>query len=146
MKRISFLVTLLVLLVSGCKEDIDTSSRYVFSTRTIASYLEAHEQFSEYVRLLKEQRISSLSESTVYQLMTAYGSYTCFAPTNDAISLYMDSLVIKGILPEPSWDAFPTERCRDSIREVIVYNSILDGTKQDIKYYSAEFPRAKPRV
>ena len=142
MKKIYLLATLLALLISGCKEDIDTSARYVFSTRTIASYLESHEQFSEYVRLLKEQRISTLSESTVYQLLTAYGSYTCFAPTNNAIGLYMDSLVIKGIIPEASWDAFPTERCRDSIREVIVYNSILDGTKQDIKYYSAEFPRA----
>ena len=82
MKKIYLLATLLALLISGCKEDIDTSARYVFSTRTIASYLESHEQFSEYVRLLKEQRISTLSESTVYQLLTAYGSYTCFAPTN----------------------------------------------------------------
>ena len=119
------------LMLAGCKEDIDMSERYVFTTRTVASYLEAHEQFSEYVRLLKEQPISSLSQSTVYQLMTAYGSYTVFAPSNEAIALYMDSLVIKGIIPEASWDAFPTDRCRDSIREVIIFNSILDGTVQD---------------
>ena len=53
MKRICLLATLMALLMSGCKEDIDMSSRYVFSIRTIASYLESHEQFSEYVRLLK---------------------------------------------------------------------------------------------
>ncbi len=142
MKRTYLTAALAGLLLTCCKEDIDMTSRYVFTTRTIASYLEQHEQFSEYVRLLKEQPISSLSQSSVYQLMTAYGSYTCFAPTNEAIALYMDSLVIKGIIPQASWDAFPTERCRDSIREVIVFNSILDGTAQDIKYYTAEFPRA----
>ena len=138
-KSLSLLVILLVL--CGCKENIDTSARYVFVTRTIASYLEDHSQFSEYVRLMKEQKISNLSESTVYQLMTAYGCYTCFAPTNEAIQLYLDSLVIKGIIPEASWDAFPNERSRDSIREVLVFNSILDGTKQMTKYLTAEFPR-----
>lgn len=130
----------IVCLVS-CTEDIDTSARYVFKERTIASYLDDHEQFSEYVRLLKEQSVSDVSETSVYQLMTAYGYYTCFAPTNDAIQFYLDSLVIKGIIPEASWDAFPNERAKDSIRAVIVLNSILDGTKQEKKYNTAEFPK-----
>ena len=138
-KSLSVLIFLFVL--CGCKENIDTSARYVFVTRTIASYLEEHSQFSEYVRLMKEQKISNLSQSTVYQLMTAYGYYTCFAPTNEAIQLYLDSLVIKGIIPEASWDAFPDEKSRDSVREVVVFNSILDGTKPMKKYTSAEFPR-----
>ena len=129
------------MLTAACTEDIDTSSRYVFTERTIASYLEDHPQFSEYVRLLKEQKVSDVSETTVYQLLTAYGYYTCFAPTNDAIQLYLDSLAIKGIIPEASWDAFARERDRDSIQAVIVLNSILDGTKSEMKFYSAEFPK-----
>ena len=131
---------ILLLLFAACTEDVDTSARYVFTERTIASYLEDHAQFSEYVRLLKEQRVSDASETTVYQLMTAYGYYTCFAPTNEAIQFYMDSLVIKGIIPEATWDAMPDERTRDSIRFVIVLNSILDGTKQEKTFVSAEFP------
>ena len=130
-----------VTLLTACHEDIDTSARYVFTERTIASYLDDHAQFSEYVRLLKEQPVSDVSKTTVYQLMTAYGYYTCFAPTNDAIQMYLDSLVIKGIIPEASWDAFPSERARDSVRAVIVLNSILDGTKQERTYISAEFPK-----
>ena len=130
-----------VTLLTACHEDIDTSARYVFTERTIASYLDDHAQFSEYVRLLKEQPVSDVSKTTVYQLMTAYGYYTCFAPTNDAIQLYLDSLVIKGIIPEASWDAFPSERAKDSVRAVIVLNSILDGTKQQKTYISAEFPK-----
>ena len=125
----------------ACTEDIDTSARYVFRERTIASYLSDHSQFSEYVRLLKEQQVSDVSETTVYQLMTAYGYYTCFAPTNDAIQLYLDSLVIKGIIPEATWDAFPNDRSRDSIRAVIVLNSILDGTKLEKTYYTYDFPK-----
>ena len=130
-----------VTLLTACHEDIDTSARYVFTERTIASYLDDHAQFSEYVRLLKEQPVSDVSKTTVYQLMTAYGYYTCFAPTNDAIQMYLDSLAIKGIIPEASWDAFPSERARDSVRAVIVLNSILDGTKQERTYISAEFPK-----
>ena len=132
---------ILSLFIVSCTEDIDTSARYVFTERTIAGYLSDHAQFSEYVRLMKEQRVSDVSETSVYQLMTAYGCYTCFAPTNDAIQLYMDSLVIKGIIPEASWDAFTDERAKDSIRAVIVLNSILDGTKQDLAFITAEFPK-----
>lgn len=131
----------LLFVLSACHEQIDTSARYVFTERTIASYLDDHAQFSEYVRLLKEQPVSDVSKTTVYQLMTAYGYYTCFAPTNEAIQKYLDSLVIKGIIPEADWDAFPSERARDSVRAVIVLNSILDGTKQEMTYITAEFPK-----
>ena len=30
----------------GCKENIDTSARYVFTENTIISYLEKHEDYS----------------------------------------------------------------------------------------------------
>ena len=140
MKKLLF-CCLLVAAFVGCTETIDTSARYVFRERTIASYLADHPQFSEYVKLLKEQRVSEVSETSVYQLMTAYGYYTCFAPTNEAIQLYLDSLVIKEIIPTASWDAFPNERTKDSIRSVIVLNSILDGTKQEMKFITAEFPK-----
>ena len=94
-KHLSLLCFMLLALLFSCKENIDTSNRYVFRERTIASYLTSHEQFSDYVKLLKAQKISDLSETSVYQLMTAYGAYTCFAPTNEALQLYLDSLVIK---------------------------------------------------
>ena len=141
MKKLLYLVCCLAVVLSACTEQIDTSARYVFRERTIASYLTDHSQFSEYVRLLKEQRVSEISETSVYQLMTAYGYYTVFAPTNDAIQLYLDSLVIKGIIPVASWDAFPDERTKDSIRSVLVLNSILDGTKEERTYVTSEFPK-----
>ena len=140
MRKLLFFISCLLLAVA-CTEEVDTSARYVFRERTIAGYLEDHQQFSEYVRLLKEQPVSDVTETTVYQLMTAYGYYTVFAPTNEAIQLYLDSLVIKGIIPVASWDAFPDKRTLDSIRSVLILNSILDGTKQEKTYVTAEFPK-----
>ena len=142
MKKLSSIVLcLLTVVFVACHEEVDTSARYVFTERTVASYLEDHPQFSEYVRLMKEQKVSDISETSVFQLMTAYGYYTCFAPTNEAIQLYLDSLVIKGIIPVASWDAFPDQRTLDSIRFVLVLNSILDGTKQEKTYITADFPK-----
>ena len=140
-KHLSLLCFMLLAMLFSCKENIDTSNRYVFRERTIASYLTSHEQFSDYVKLLKAQKISDLSETSVYQLMTAYGAYTCFAPTNEALQLYLDSLVIKEIIPIASWDSFPSTHVLDSVRRVVVMNSILDGTKIDKVFPMAEFPQ-----
>lgn len=134
------LIVALMTLLSSCKEEIDTSSRYVFKERTIASYLTDHSQFTEFVRLLKEQKVSEMSNTSVYQLMTAYGNYTVFAPSNEAIQLYLDSLALRGIIESPSWDGFPSNKVKDSIRSVIVMNSIIDGVKAQKTYYISNFP------
>ena len=128
----------------GCKENIDTSARYVFSEETILSYLEKHEVYSSYVDILRKVNISKLSDSKVSQLLSARGVYTVFAPTNDAIQNYLEYLVQEGLITEPSWDAFPSERKLDSIRQVIVYNSIIDGGDEvNAFFYVADFPANK---
>ena len=125
-KLILSLATLFILFCS-CSEDIDTSARYVFSEYTVASYLEAHADYSQYVELTKYVPVSGRSQSSVYQLLTARGNYTCFALTNEAINAYLNDLVEEGLISEPSWDAFPDERKLDSIRKVIVLNTVIDG-------------------
>ena len=135
-------VSVIVAMVScfvSCTETIDSSQRYVFKDITIADYLQKHEQYSEYVRLLTQVPVSRISETTLIQLLSARGNYTVFAPTNDAIQLYLDTLWRKGIISEPSWDGFLSERARDSIEKVIVYNSILDGG-DNTQVYTYDFP------
>lgn len=128
----------------GCTESIDTSARYVFTEETVMSYLEKHEAYSSYVDILRQVSISRLSESKVSQLLSARGVYTVFAPTNKAIQKYLEDLVAEGLITEPSWDAFPNEHKLDSIRKVIVYNSIIDGGDEiDAYYYTANFPNDK---
>lgn len=141
------ILALAVLSLMGCKESIDTSSRYVFDKETITSYLQHHDDYTQYVELLGQTPISSVSSSTVLQLLSARGNYTVFAPTNQAIQTYMDSLTHRGVISAPSWDAFPNERSRDSIRKVIVYNSIIDGGDFDydgnnVLFETGSFPVA----
>ena len=128
----------------SCTETIDTSARYVFSEETIMSYLEKHEVYSSYVDILRHVNISKASDSKVSQLLSARGVYTVFAPTNEAIQNYLEYLVEDGLIPEASWDAFPSERKLDSIRKVIVYNSIIDGGDElNAFFYIADFPANK---
>ncbi len=134
------LVTLATLLAQGCTEKIDTSDRYTFTEETISSYLEKHEDYSEYYRLLGKVKISSRSESTVKQLLSARGNYTVFAPTNEAIQLYLDSLYAKQLISEPTWEGFDDEAILDSIEKIIVYNSIIDGGDDTEAYQTGDFP------
>ena len=88
----SMLVLALGYMTQACTEDVDMSDRYTFQIENIASYLESHQDYSEYYRLLSEVKISSRSSSTVQQLMSARGNFTVFAPTNQAIQDYLNEL------------------------------------------------------
>ena len=138
--RRTLCAALLLTALAGCKEDVDTSARYVFKEDTILSYLEKYSNvYSEYVALLKQVKVGELSQTTVGQLMSARGHYTCFAPTNEAIHAYLQNLVDEGIIDEPSWEAFTDSAQLDSIRQVIVFNSIIDGG-DEVFYETGSFP------
>lgn len=146
-KALHTVITLAVCAFSllSCKEHIDTSDRFTLTKASIASYLSSHEEYSEYCKLLSQVKISKRSKSTVMQLLSARGHYTVFAPTNKAIQDYLDSLVLRGIISEASWDAFATTQQADSVRQNIVYNSIIDpggfdNSGNGILYYSGSFP------
>ncbi len=136
-KSILSLATLLFLIYS-CSEEIDTSARYVFTEYTVASYLEAHPEYSQYLELTKLVPVSGKSKSSVYQLLTARGNYTCFALTNKAIDNYLQDLVAQGLISEPSWDAFTDERKLDSVRKVVVLNTVIDGHDTETERYTTD--------
>ena len=137
MRKLYYSLATLLLMVCACSENIDTSARYVFKYHTIASYMEAHpEQYSQFIDLMKKVKINDYKEtSTVYQLMTARGNYTVFAPTNEAIEAYLVDLVKEGLISEPSWDAFQDSVKLDSVRAVIVRNSVIDGYDREDQLY-----------
>ena len=64
MKRF-FIAAVMLLALIGCKEEIDTSARYVFLQKTITEYLESKDYYSEYVRLLGEMPVSEVSSTTL---------------------------------------------------------------------------------
>ena len=128
-------------LTQSCTENIDMSDRYTFTEYTVESYLASHDTtYSEYYKLLSMVPISPRSESSVLQLMSARGNFTVFAPNNKAIQTYLDSLCSQGIIDAPSWDGFRDQQTLDSIRKVIVYNSIIDGKDETEAYQTSSFP------
>ena len=76
------LICVIALTFTSCREEIDDNSRYTFLGHTVASFLESHEDvYSDFIYIL--QRGGRLN------LMKAYGQYTCFAPTNDAVAKFL---------------------------------------------------------
>lgn len=141
MKKPTLLTIILLLLLSSCTESIDTSSRYVFKEHTVVSYLESHADYSQYVSVLKKVPVSRRSNTSMYQLLSARGNYTIFAPTNEAIDAYLQKLVDDNLIASPSWDAFTDSVKLDSIRKVIAHNSVIDGGDlSEQVFYSAKFP------
>lgn len=129
------------LALASCRENIDTSLRYVFRENTVMSYLQKYPQtYSEYIECLEKVPIYEFNETSVGQLLTARGHYTVFAPTNDAIRHYLQSLINEGLINEPEWSAFTDSTKLDSIRRVIVFNSIIDSGDNDAPYETSGFP------
>ena len=138
----SFTIVLAVFLCMGsCTEQVDTSARYVFSENTIASYLQNHaDVYGEYLDLLGRVPVSKISNTTVKQLLSARGHYTVFAPTNGAVQDYLVHLVDTGLIDRPSWDAFTDSLVLDSIRRVIVHNSVIDSGDLGEAYFTYDMP------
>ncbi len=140
-KHVTALFTMGLLLLSSCTEQIDVSNRYVFVNYSAGAYLEKHpEQYSEYSNLLTLVKASDISNTTVGQLLKARGNYTVFAPTNEAIHNYLESLISTGLVTEPSWESFTDSVKKDSIRRVIVLNSILDSGDDTKAFNTYDFP------
>ena len=87
MKRISIFIFACISILSfnACKEDIDESNLYTFTGETIEDYLaNRSDRFSSFNYIL--------SRIGYADILSAYGTYTCFAPDNDAVAQYIDSL------------------------------------------------------
>ena len=78
------LATLGVASVTSCSEEIDDSNLYTFTGQTVIDYLRSDSTLSD---IAKISDIAGMSDR-----LSAYGTYTCFAPTNEALKVYIDSL------------------------------------------------------
>ena len=76
-------ISVLLLLLVGCRdEELVKGNRYTFVGSLAADYLYEHEEtFSDFIYIL--QRSNKMS------LLRAYGQYTCFAPTNEAVERFL---------------------------------------------------------
>src|SRR4030042_2448298 len=110
--RITLVLILLgfVSLLTSCYDSDDVGGNYyTFTGEMMGQYFKANpEKFSEFTKML--------DTTGVMGLLNAYGSYTCFAPTNEALFKYYAE---KG---RSSIYQFPM----DSIRKM-VFNHLING-------------------
>ena len=72
----------MLLLTNSCVEELKTENYYTFTGEMVTDYLvNREERFSDFVYVL--------GRSGVKELLSAYGHYTCFAPTNEAFDIYL---------------------------------------------------------
>ena len=100
-KVMTALSVCLVAAFLSCSEDIDESNRYTFTGETIVDYLENRSDvYSSFLHILDNAYIGESSAGSIRHLLSTYGTYTCFAPTNAAVerflfeqdSIYKDNL------------------------------------------------------
>ncbi len=114
----------------SCEDKIDESNMYTFTGESIYSYLQSSQEYSDFAYLLERVKLSKKSESTIAQLLSARGNYTVFAPTNEAIQHYLDSLYTT-----TNYDITQTP---DSTAEYITRNAIIDNEDEEA-YLSTSF-------
>lgn len=115
---------------ASCSDKVDESNMYTFTGKTITNYFEENPQYSDFLYVCGKVRLSPRSDSYVAQLLSARGNYTVFAPTNEAIQEYLDSLYLT--------KNYDITQVPDSTAEYIVRNSIIDNGNSDA-YLSTDF-------
>lgn len=112
--------------LTGCSEEIDDSNLYTFTGETIADYLNNNsDKFSSFSYILQRTGYD--------QVLSAYGTYTCFAPTNEAVEAYIDSLYdgeSNRELPHNGMTARGLEGLTDSLcRDIALYHLLYTEVK-----------------
>ena len=115
---------------SSCVEEPDGSNLFSSDDKTIAEMLRDRTELSAFYRILEKCGFDNY--------MGTYGEYTCFAPVNDGVNSYLDSLyndqsylisktkkMHNGIEDSPNWnsldvlakvDLMPDSLCEDIAR------------------------------
>ncbi len=71
-------------LLTACNPEPDESDLYTFTGETIESFIAQDSMLTSFNAILAKVGYD--------RMLSAYGSYTCFAPTNDGVAFYLDSL------------------------------------------------------
>ena len=84
MKRFLGGLATVALCLTACNPEPDESSRFTETQETIGSMIDSDSTLTAFNYILKR--------SGMDRMMKSYGQYTCFAPSNEAVMAYIDSL------------------------------------------------------
>lgn len=115
-------------MMTGCVEDVPMENRFTFKGELISTYLENNpERFSSFTTILSKARIGKKASGNLLKTLSTYGSYTCFAPTNEAIDAYLQDQYEKYLEGERTGIHSPyLEDLTDSMATEIAKNHIIE--------------------
>lgn len=97
--------------LNSCSDDIPEDALGIKKGIMMAEFLSKNPQFSEFYTIIKKARTADLSTSARFdEVLSCWGRYTCFAPTNVAVHNY---LAKKGL---SSVDQLSPEACDTIVR------------------------------
>lgn len=117
--------------VVSCSDDPGIDNYYTSTKEYAIDYLKNHyrdDRFSDYIEILS-RATGERGDLRFHDLLGTYGSYTVFAPTNDAVKLYLNS---KGYT---SVSDLTKEEC-----DTIALNSIIELACFTTDYSSDVYP------
>ena len=83
-------LTALQFTISSCSDELTKERYYTFTGEMLTDYLQNRDnKYSDFITVLKRAEI--------YDLLTTYGTYTCFAPTNSAIKIFLEERGLKSV-------------------------------------------------
>lgn len=138
----------------SCVDDVPQENRFTFKGELIATYLENNpDRFSSFTEILSKAKIGKKSSGSVLKTLSTYGSYTCFAPTNEAVDKYLQAEYDKYIesvemnKQDPSYPIYRTgihspylEDLTDSMATVIAKNHIIEMGYMTTDVSAGAFP------
>ena len=139
---------------TSCTDEPDAESRFTFTGELIADHLKNNpEKYSNFCLILDQAKIGKKAGSMLTTLST-YGSYTCFAPTNEAIDRYIQekyneykaSVDSNKVNPEfvivnTGITSPKLEDLSDSMAAVIAKNHIIEQGFTTIEVGNGAFPK-----
>lgn len=96
----------LSLTLTSCSDDMPDEAFYTFTGEMMSDFLQKNEDYSEFAKIV--------TKAGKMDLLSAYGTYTCFAPTNKAVSEYLSA---KGL---QSVDQLSVEDCDTITRNLLI--------------------------
>ena len=134
---------------TSCQEEIAEENRFTFKGELIADHLENNEMYSSFCTILKQAKIGRKA-SSMYTTLSTYGSYTCFAPTNEAIDQYLlekyneyeeSKQDPSGKIKNTGITSPRLEDLSDSMATVIAKNHILELGVTTLEVNNGAFPK-----
>ncbi len=100
-----------VLSLTSCTEEPDGSNLFSTDEKTVAELMRDRENLTAFYRILQKGGYD--------KYMGTYGTYTCFAPLNDGVNKYLDSLY-----SDESYKLSKAKQIHNGIQEAANWNSL----------------------